>query len=199
VGHILRLHQIWTLHKCLKNWKLTVSYNIFRSSDQRTWDELTTARSHRLVFLGDLGEIPNWGVLVDDSRHWLLCWVHNYLAEQAGSVIYSRLERWPVNLRETRGGRRRRRLLARWFVAYYRGKLSNDHRTANVSHDGEVNVPRHVEQGHVEAICGEPIQIHRGMLGYGGRSKIVAGAYPRRDIYGSPVLSNWSERESPRR
>jgi hypothetical protein len=53
------------------------------------------------VFLGDLGEIPNWGVLVDDSRHWLLCWVHNYLAEQAGSAIYRLPQRWPVNLRET--------------------------------------------------------------------------------------------------
>ena len=50
---------------------------------ERTWNELATARSHRSVFLSDLGEIPNWGVLVDDSRHELLHWLHNYLAEQA--------------------------------------------------------------------------------------------------------------------
>jgi hypothetical protein len=35
------------------------------------------------VLLVVLGETPNWGVLVDDSRHGLLYWVHNYLAEQA--------------------------------------------------------------------------------------------------------------------
>jgi hypothetical protein len=70
---------------------------------------------------------------------------------------------------------------------------------ANVSNSGEVNVPRHVAQGRKEAISGEPIQIHCGLLGYGGRSKIVAGVYPRRDIYLPPVLSNCSERESPRR
>jgi hypothetical protein len=97
---------------------------------------------------------------------------------------------------ETCGGRRRR-LLARWFVAYYRGKLSGDHRTSNVSHGGEVNVPRHVAQGRAVAISSEPIQGGHDTPGYGGRSKIVAGVYPRRDIYGPPVLSNWSERESP--
>ena len=75
-------------------------------------------------------------------------------------------------------------------MAYYRGKLSGDHRTTNVSHDGEVIMPRHVAQGREEAISGEAIQIHRGLLGYGGRSKIVVGVYPRRDIYLPPVLSN---------
>jgi hypothetical protein len=35
---------------------------------------------------------------VEDSRHGLLHWLHNYIAEQVGSAIYSRLERWPVNL-----------------------------------------------------------------------------------------------------
>jgi hypothetical protein len=61
---------------------------------------------------------------------------------------------------------------------------------ANVSHDSEVNVPRHVAQGCEVAISDEPIQIDRGLLGYGGRSKIVVGVYPRRDIYLLPVLSN---------
>jgi hypothetical protein len=54
---------------------------------------------------------------------------------------------------------------------------------ANVSHSGEVNVPRHVVKGCEVAISGEPIQIDRGLLGYGGQSKIVVGVYPRRDIY----------------
>jgi hypothetical protein len=79
------------------------------------------ARSHCSMFLSDLGEIPNWGVLVDDSRHELLHWLHNYLAEQAGSTIYSRLERWPVNLRETCGGPGRRRLLALEISGFHRG------------------------------------------------------------------------------
>jgi hypothetical protein len=72
----------------------------------------------------------------------------------------------------------------------YRGKLPGDHWTRNMSHSGEVNVSRHLAQDRAVASSGEPIQHNRGLLGYGGRSKIVAGAYPRRDIYGSPVLSN---------
>jgi hypothetical protein len=67
---------------------------------------------------------------VDDSRHELLYWLHNYLAEQAGSTIYNRLEQWPVNLRETRDGQRRRRLLARSIGGNCRGKLPDDHRTS---------------------------------------------------------------------
>jgi hypothetical protein len=63
-------------------------------------------------------------------------------------------------------------------------------RRANVSHGDEINVPRNVEQGREVAISGEPIQIDRGLLGYSGWSKIVAGVYPRHDIYGPPVLSS---------
>jgi hypothetical protein len=59
-----------------------------------------------------------------------------------------------------------------------------------VSHGGEVNVPRHVAQGREVAIFSEPIQINRGLLGYGGQSKIVAEVYPRHDIYLPPMLSN---------
>jgi hypothetical protein len=81
-------------------------------------------------------------------------------------------------------------------VSYYRGKLPGDERTANASHGDAVDVPRHVEQGHEAAVSGELIRIHRGWLGYGGRSNLVAGAYPRCDIYWPPALSNWSERES---
>ena len=31
---------------------------------------------------------------MDDSRHGLLHWLHNYLAEQAGSAIYRLPQRW---------------------------------------------------------------------------------------------------------
>jgi hypothetical protein len=59
-----------------------------------------------------------------------------------------------------------------------------------MSHGGEVNVSRHVAQDRAVASSGEPIQPNSGLLGYSGRSKIVARAYPQRDIYGSLVLSN---------
>jgi hypothetical protein len=36
--------------------------------------------------------------------------LHTYLAEQAGSAIYRLPQRWPVNLRETRGGRRKKKV-----------------------------------------------------------------------------------------
>jgi hypothetical protein len=47
---------------------------------------------------------------VDDSRHGLLHWLHNYLAEQVGSTIYRLPQWWPVNLRETCGGRRKKKV-----------------------------------------------------------------------------------------
>jgi hypothetical protein len=83
-------------------------------------------RSHRSVFLSDLGEIPNWGALLDVSRHGLLHWLHNYLAEQAGSAIYRLPQRWPVNWRETRGGWRKRRLLALGISGFHRGSSTGD-------------------------------------------------------------------------
>ena len=49
---------------------------------------------------------------------------------------------------------------------------------ANVSHGGEVNVPRHVAQGHEVAISSKPTQGGRDTLGYGGRGKIVAEVQP---------------------
>jgi hypothetical protein len=65
----------------------------------------------------------------------------------------------------------------------YRGILIGDDRTANVSHGGAVNVPRHMAQGREAAVSGELIRISHGLLGYGGRSKIMAGVFPRRDNY----------------
>jgi hypothetical protein len=57
----------------------------------------------------------------------------------------------------------------------------------------------YVAQGREAAVSGELIRIGRGLLGYGGRSKIMARVFPRRDIYWPPALSNKSERESRRR
>ena len=76
------------------------------------------------------------------------------------------------------------------LVAFTVASSSATTERANVSHGSEVNVPRHVAQGREVAISSEPIQINRGLLGYDGRSKIVAGVYPRRDIFLPPVLSN---------
>jgi hypothetical protein len=42
--------------------------------------------------------------------------------------IYKALERWPVNLKETRGGWRERGALAHAIGSNYRGKLTGDHR-----------------------------------------------------------------------
>jgi hypothetical protein len=83
-------------------------------------------RSHYSVFLGDLGEIPNWAALVDDSRHGLLYWAHNYLAEQAGSAIYRLPQRWRPISRRCAGGRRGRRLLALGVSGFHRGKPTGD-------------------------------------------------------------------------
>jgi hypothetical protein len=51
----------------------------------------------------------------------LLYWLHNYLAEQAGSAIY-RLPQWwrPISWR-CAGGRRGRRLLSRKLSGFHRG------------------------------------------------------------------------------
>jgi hypothetical protein len=49
---------------------------------------LATARSHRAVFLVDLGEIPNWDLLVSNWRHSLVGWVLNYLTDLTARAIY---------------------------------------------------------------------------------------------------------------
>jgi hypothetical protein len=120
---------------------------------------------------------------VDDSRHGLLHWLHNYIAERTKAVIYRLWGRWRPISRRCAGGRRGRRLLARKLSGFHRGKLPGDERTTNVSHGDVMNVPRHVAQGREAAVSGELTRISRGLLGYGGRSKIMARVFPRRDIY----------------
>jgi hypothetical protein len=41
----------------------------------------------------------------------------------------------------------------------------------------------HAVQGREATVFGELIRISRGLLGYGGWSKIMAGVFPRHDIY----------------
>jgi hypothetical protein len=62
--------------------------------------------SHRTVFLIDLGEIPNWGSLVNDLRHEWVHWVLEYLAELRACSNYRIHERWRLIWGKTRGGRR---------------------------------------------------------------------------------------------
>jgi hypothetical protein len=63
------------------------------------------------VFLTDLGEISNWGALVDDLRHGLVYWMLDYLAELMARSIYRIQRRWPVNWRWRAGGQREGRAL----------------------------------------------------------------------------------------
>jgi hypothetical protein len=107
----------------------------------------------------------------------------DYPTELTAGSIYSRHERWLGIWTKTRRGRRNRRSLARKLSGFHRGKLPGDEWTANASHGDAVNVPRHVAQGHEAAVSGELIRTSRGLLGYGGRSKIMVGVFPRRDIY----------------
>jgi hypothetical protein len=64
---------------------------------------------------------------VDDLRHVLLDYVLDYLAEPRVCAIYSVLERWPVNLMETRGGRRGGGALAQMISGFHHGGLTSDH------------------------------------------------------------------------
>jgi hypothetical protein len=64
------------------------------------------------VFLTDLGEIPNWGALVDDLRHGLVYWMLDYLAEPMAHLIYRIRGRWLMNLDWRAGDRREGKLLA---------------------------------------------------------------------------------------
>jgi hypothetical protein len=55
-------------------------------------------------------------------------WMQEYLMESRVCSIYKALERWPVNLKETRDGRREGWALAHAIGGNYRGKLTSDHR-----------------------------------------------------------------------
>jgi hypothetical protein len=85
-----------------------------KTRERRTWSDLWRADRGELthaVFLTDLGEISNWGALVDDLGHGLLYWVRDYLAEPMARSIYRARGQWLVNLKSRAGGRRERRTL----------------------------------------------------------------------------------------
>jgi hypothetical protein len=65
---------------------------------------------------------------VNNWRQVLVLWMGNYPTELMACSIYRSPERWPVNLKETRGGRRGGGALARAIGGNYRGKLTGDHR-----------------------------------------------------------------------
>ena len=54
--------------------------------------------------------------------------VLDYLTDAMVCSIYSVLERWPVNLMETRGGRRGKGSLVQELHVFHRGGLTGDHR-----------------------------------------------------------------------
>jgi hypothetical protein len=92
---------------------------------ERTYNMLATARSHRAVFLVDLGEIPNWDLLVRNWRHGLVGWVLNYLMDPTACSIYRLQGRWRVNW-SWRGGGRRGDVLAQELRVFHRGRLTGD-------------------------------------------------------------------------
>jgi hypothetical protein len=108
-----------------------------------------------MVFLVDLGEIPNWGALVDDLRWGLVYRVHNYLAEQAGAAIYRLHQRWRPISRRRAGGRRGRRLLARvkpWLSPWQGHRRWTTYSSSLLR---RVNVLRHVAHGRQAINAGE--------------------------------------------
>jgi hypothetical protein len=76
--------------------------------------------------LADLGEMGNWVALVNNWRQVLVHWMRIYLAEPWVRSIYSMLERWLVNLTETRGGRRGGVALVHTISGFHRGRLTGD-------------------------------------------------------------------------
>jgi hypothetical protein len=93
---------------------------------EQTRDEPATARCSRGGGLANLGELGNWAALVNNWRQVLVHWMRIYLAEPLLRSIYSMLERWLVNLTETRGGRRGGGVLVHTISGFHRGRLTDD-------------------------------------------------------------------------
>jgi hypothetical protein len=88
--------------------------------------------SHCTVFLIDLGEIPNWSSLVDDSRLEWVRWVLDYMAESMAHSIYRIRGWWSMNLRWHGGDRREGRVLSQGIGGFHRGELTGDQRTGEI-------------------------------------------------------------------
>jgi hypothetical protein len=76
-----------------------------------------------------LGGLSNSWAQVSNWRHERVGWMLEYLTEPRGCLIYRTLDRWLVNLKETRGSRRGGRVLAQAIGGIYRGGLTGDDRT----------------------------------------------------------------------
>jgi hypothetical protein len=77
-----------------------------RGGRERTCSELAMVSTHTVVFLTNLGEIPNRSALVDNLRHGLVRWVCDYLAELMARLIYRARGRWLLIWAWRAGGRR---------------------------------------------------------------------------------------------
>jgi hypothetical protein len=86
------------------------------------------ARSFSRCQKPDMGEMSNSWSLVNNWRQVLVLWMGNYPTELMAYSIYRSPERWLVNLKETRGGRRGGRALAQAIGGIYRGGLTGDDR-----------------------------------------------------------------------
>jgi hypothetical protein len=100
-----------------------------KTEEQRVWADLEQA-SHGedsfTVVETDLGEKSNSWALVSNWGHKRLDWMLDYLTEPRVCSIYSVLEWWPVNLMETRGGRRGGGALAQTISGFHRGGVTGD-------------------------------------------------------------------------
>ena len=73
---------------------------------EQTWDSLTTVRALPRRWNTELGETRNWRVVVANRRQEQFLGLGDDPTQQIVPSIYSGVKRWPVNLMETRGGRK---------------------------------------------------------------------------------------------
>jgi hypothetical protein len=66
---------------------------------------------------------------VDDLRHGLVRWAHDYLADLTACSIYKAKGRWLMYLEWRAGGQREGRALAQEMCGFHRGLTTGDDRT----------------------------------------------------------------------
>jgi hypothetical protein len=71
----------------------------------------------------DLGEMGNWGALVDNHRRDLVHWVRNNLADLVDHSIYRSQQRWHPIWRRCAGGRREGKSLGSANMAFTEARL----------------------------------------------------------------------------
>jgi hypothetical protein len=115
-----------------------------RGGHDQTCGELATASSLSMVFWTDLGEVSNWGSLVDNRRHGWVRWVLDYIAGPMARSIYRIRGWWPMNLRWCAGASSEGRALARLYRGFHRGKATSNGRTCYKGSLRRVKSPWHV-------------------------------------------------------